>query len=1467
MFRFRASTSSVGPPANPTLSPFASPAKPSQPSLPTSTSTSSMTSSATADLIPSSSSSSSSILSLLQAHSSASTSTSSISALSPATSLSSLPSECANLTSEPLPTPEPTKATTRVPRASTTTITPRKQQSPPSHAAISPRRATLLTSPRTSRAATTLNAQSSPSPNKSATRRSTIVHTSTDRSSAKVVNMAKKAKVGSAAKSSPFTKASNAAEQTDSNTAAADADAPLAIVTEDEGTPALGTPVTSQSKSADVASSSTLETKQNVVVCVRMRPTRSTSTEAAVWTCDPTKNSILPTEHHPAIAKRTTSSERAGASTSIANHSTPQTDEDQSTYHFQFDKLITAPQTTDDMYHSHIAPVVRATVEGYNGTVFAYGQTGSGKTHTMSGSDDEPGVIPRAVEQVFSAIKEEQSDREFLLRVSYLEIYNEMLKDLLAPLPPVGGERPASPTKGGSSHAAGQSQSSTLRIIEDQKQNRVLITGLSEEIVTNSDAVLDLINRGQEERHVGATDWNERSSRSHCVFTLTIESRPLHTTSSSGKEVRISQLNLIDLAGSERAASQAERRKEGAFINKSLLTLGTVIGKLTEPSEGGDAHVPYRDSKLTRILQTSLSGNARIAVICTLSPDSEHANETLSTLKFGKRCKLVVTTAKKGTAMDDKALLQKYRKELDVLRAKLEANGPSPNPDNVVVVDKVDPAASLESQQKLDELNQQREAAKKEVEDMQKKRSDLKGQIEHLTKLILTSQSVAASESGNAVAGPSTPVRSRPAHAHASALARRGPRMSDFAGSLYNSPISSSVFAPTGEETLSGVKPFELESELAALRRQLRTQIESRQTLIAAHTAELAARDARAAELQEAIRLNEQELDEAEVAYDKLKEERDEARKIALKEQEKARENKKKLLEEQEANRLLKLVAKARAGDEDKAMEEQIERLREQLKLKEAQVADVKERLEIQLREARNEVERERKAREMAERESEEAREAKMVVQGELEAATANADELKEKLAAAENSSNEDEEDVNAEFQNLVRGKAAQDTEAAARLDQRSTELDERERQLEQLRTELEQTRLDLAASQPSPTATRELASLRDHLSASEEERQLLQVEVAKLRATASSREQDASKLAAFDSQLARANAKIAELEKEILAEKARTAEALKTVARPLPVPASVAQDAGAAVQSVPTSPIKAFAGSKLRGLTPETSGAGTGLNRAGSVKEYRRYQPGAADPSSQASPSPAASGSRSAFLSQETFSGGRSATLNSGSAATNKAEKEEIERLNSVINSQRAIMADLEKSVASWKTRMKAQAELIQKLVLENIPSTQSPPTSDGENEETFSSLSSPRRKANFSHQEEGSNTLPRTTHLSLSQHQAMNEPYYGAHTYNRPPPTLTYGVMPGSPHKAGFSANTWSASSPSPLPLPSGNESPSKRKPRKTIEMDLKLLKSSPRVESNKTKFDLDALTAGSRTQDTPTKRRGTAASAYYI
>jgi hypothetical protein len=229
--------------------------------------------------------------------------------------------------------------------------------------------------------------------------------------------------------------------------------------------------------------------------------------------------------------------------------------------------------------------------------------------------EDQPGIIPQAVDDVFEYIRIQCNDnKEYLVRVSYLEIYNEQIRDLLQP------------------------ELTDLRILEDKRRG-VYVSPLKEEIVTSAKQVLHVIQRGELNRHTSTTDYNEYSSRSHTIFQMVIESREQTTPKNSpllpnGKRqsdgtVRVSQLNLIDLAGSEKAATDIDRRKEGAYINKSLLTLGTVISRLTEtprliasghmagtPSPG---HIPYRDSKLTRILQSSLSGNAKISVICTIS--------------------------------------------------------------------------------------------------------------------------------------------------------------------------------------------------------------------------------------------------------------------------------------------------------------------------------------------------------------------------------------------------------------------------------------------------------------------------------------------------------------------------------------------------------------------------------------------------------------------------------------------------------------------------------------------------------------------------------------------------------------------------------------------------------------------------------------------------------------------------------
>ncbi|GAV63985.1 Kinesin domain-containing protein [Cephalotus follicularis] len=317
--------------------------------------------------------------------------------------------------------------------------------------------------------------------------------------------------------------------------------------------------------------------------------------------------------------------------------------EHDSTIAYAYDRVFGPTTTTRHVYDVAAQNVVSGAMDGINGTIFAYGVTSSGKTHTMHGDQRSPGIIPLAVKDVFSIIQE-TLNREFLLRVSYLEIYNEVVNDLLNP--------------------AGQN----LRIREDSQGT--FVEGIKEEVVLSPAHALSLIAAGEEHRHVGSTNFNLLSSRSHTIFTLTIESSPCGENN-EGEAVNLSQLNLIDLAGSE--SSKAEtigvRRKEGSYINKSLLTLGTVISKLTD---GTATHIPYRDSKLTRLLQSSLSGHGRVSLICTVTPSSSSSEETHNTLKFAHRAKHIEIQASQNKIIDEKSLIKKYQNEIRCLKEELD---------------------------------------------------------------------------------------------------------------------------------------------------------------------------------------------------------------------------------------------------------------------------------------------------------------------------------------------------------------------------------------------------------------------------------------------------------------------------------------------------------------------------------------------------------------------------------------------------------------------------------------------------------------------------------------------------------------------------------------------------------------------------------------------------------------------------
>ncbi|KAF2237649.1 kinesin-domain-containing protein [Viridothelium virens] len=421
---------------------------------------------------------------------------------------------------------------------------------------------------------------------------------------------------------------------------------------------------------------------------------------------------------------------------------------------YYYDNVFTTHDHNAKVYDSAAKRLVRRVMEGYHGTVFAYGMTGTGKTFSMQGTTTSPGVIPLAITDIFSYIRE-TPHREFLLRVSYLEIYNEKIHDLLA-----------MPT-GGSLGGPGTPQQEEIKLREDKKRG-VYATPLKEEIVQSPTQLLRVIARGDHARRTSSTQWNARSSRSHAVVQIVVESRERNVGGGALDNRRkaivpggvlVSTLSLIDLAGSERAAESKERRTEGAHINKSLLTLGTVIAKLSgdkdkqgNPTDKDGKHLPYRDSKLTRLLQPALSGNSLVSILCTIQIGgstsialaNSHTVETLNTLKFASRAKNnIVSHAKKaeeahggGGDAGSRALLDRYRVEISDLRRQLEEQH------------------KAKEQSKDEEEEKQREAEEQarheeQMLEMQLARTALKERIEHLNRLILSSKSIGVNSMNN----------------------------------------------------------------------------------------------------------------------------------------------------------------------------------------------------------------------------------------------------------------------------------------------------------------------------------------------------------------------------------------------------------------------------------------------------------------------------------------------------------------------------------------------------------------------------------------------------------------------------------------------------------------------------------------------------------------------------------------------
>ncbi|CAN9507978.1 unnamed protein product [Ophioblennius macclurei] len=316
---------------------------------------------------------------------------------------------------------------------------------------------------------------------------------------------------------------------------------------------------------------------------------------------------------------------------------------------FTFDAVYDSSSKQRDLYDESVRPLIDSVLAGFNGTIFAYGQTGTGKTYTMQGAWMDPekrGVIPNAFDHIFTHISRSQSDKQYLVRASYLEIYREEIRDLLDP-----------------NH--GSARALELR---ESPETGVYVRDLTSCVCKSIKEIEEVMNVGNQARAVGATDMNEHSSRSHALFLITVEcSQP---GPDGRKHIRVGRLNLVDLAGSERQAKtgvQGDRLKEAAKINLSLSALGNVISAL---ADGRSGHVPYRDSKLTRLLQDSLGGNAKTVMVATLGPSSLHYDETLTTLRYANRAKNIQNQPRVNEDPKD-ALLREFQREIARLRAQL----------------------------------------------------------------------------------------------------------------------------------------------------------------------------------------------------------------------------------------------------------------------------------------------------------------------------------------------------------------------------------------------------------------------------------------------------------------------------------------------------------------------------------------------------------------------------------------------------------------------------------------------------------------------------------------------------------------------------------------------------------------------------------------------------------------------------
>ena len=383
---------------------------------------------------------------------------------------------------------------------------------------------------------------------------------------------------------------------------------------------------------------------------------------------------------------------------------------------FWYDKAYGVDSTQDQVFQETAMPIVESVVQGYNGTIFAYGQTGTGKTFTMEGdfeTEINKGIIPRSFDLMFNIIKTTYNTN-FLIQCSYLELYNEEVRDLLA-----------------------KNHQQKLDIREDPETG-FYVQDLSHWVVKAPNDMIELMLRGRELKVIKGHNMNERSSRSHCIFTIIVENS---TKDETGDHIKKGKLNLVDLAGSERTSKIKDvngaegLQAETIHINLSLTALGKVIHALASNKK---QHIPYRDSKLTKLLMDSLGGNSKTVMIANIGPADYNIEETLTTLRYADRAKNIKNAPKVNEDPKD-AMIKKYKEELERLKEALaKANGGIEMSINEFVSDNV---INMDTRERIKEIQNQfimeKERIQNEADEKKKKlEADKKMAEEDKIKLI-----------------------------------------------------------------------------------------------------------------------------------------------------------------------------------------------------------------------------------------------------------------------------------------------------------------------------------------------------------------------------------------------------------------------------------------------------------------------------------------------------------------------------------------------------------------------------------------------------------------------------------------------------------------------------------------------------------------------------------------------------------